>query len=160
MNNTESLVSSSSAEIKQFILTKIERLTLVFPASLVAKILLVDRSQILSLPFYDPIIVGCTYQTGEIVPLVATDRLLGMQQRIMGEVLTVVCLGKSAGDLAGVGLINDRALGSQTQDRLPPRLVEISREDVPDNQKETTRLFSLSLLERELFQPQRWQSKK
>jgi chemotaxis signal transduction protein len=107
---------------ERFILTQLERLTLVFPGTLVAETLLVDRSQILPLPFYPPVVLGCIHHAGQLVPLVATDRLLGIAPGLMREQLAVVRLGNLAKQFAGVGLIVERFTGSKTSEQLPSAL--------------------------------------
>jgi hypothetical protein len=49
---------------QRFILTQVEQLTLVLPATWVTEIIRIDRSQILDLPFYDPLLVGIADRHG------------------------------------------------------------------------------------------------
>jgi chemotaxis signal transduction protein len=151
------LPTGSSPDTKRFILGKLEQLILVFPSALVAEILLIERSQILSLPFYNPTILGCIHQGGQIVPLIASHQLFGIQITLREEVLTVVRLGESAKNLAGVGLIVDRIMGSQTEEQLPPEVFGISQGEDSNNLSSTLRLFEPRLISSDLFRPQRWQ---
>jgi hypothetical protein len=106
----------------RFILTQVERLTLVFPATWVAEILRIDRAQILDLPFYDPLMVGIANYNGQITPLIAAARLLEIKNFSLPERLVVVRLNQAAGKLENVGLIVDRAIGSRMREELPPDL--------------------------------------
>jgi hypothetical protein len=63
-----SQVATQTVLADRFILTQVERFTLVFPAVWVAEILRLDRSQILDLPFYDPLMVGIINHNGRITP--------------------------------------------------------------------------------------------
>jgi chemotaxis signal transduction protein len=135
-------MSSSS----RFVLTKVAEVTLVFPAHLVAETLLVERVRILNLPFYSTAIAGCFHAGGKIVPLVSPAQFLGGQTNLIREVLTVVCLGESAGHLAGVGVLVDQLLGS----RMGEQLLSPS---VPEQ------LFDLTLFPKEIFEPQRLRAK-
>jgi chemotaxis signal transduction protein len=78
---------------QRFILTQLGEMTLVFPSHLVAETLLVERTQILSLPFYDPLVLGCVHSGGQIVPLVDMHLLIGIRMSLVREVLTIVRLG-------------------------------------------------------------------
>jgi CheW-like domain len=149
----------SAIATERFLLAQIEQLTLIVSSGLVAEILLIERSRILPLPFYNPVILGCLHHAGKIVPLVATDRQLSIRRTSSTqEILTVVRLSESAEHLAGVGLIVDKVLGSQSGDRLP---AEIFDSDVyfPATESDAPmKLFSPQLLNSEIFVPQRWRS--
>jgi chemotaxis signal transduction protein len=106
----------------RFILTQVERRTLVFPATWVAEILRIDRSQILDLPFYDSLLVGIANYNGLMTPLIAAARLLDLEQFTVPERVMVVRLNQAAGQLENVGIIVDRAIGSSTHDELPSDL--------------------------------------
>ncbi len=106
----------------RFILTQIEDYTLVFPATWVAEILRIDRSQILDLPFYDSLLVGIANYNGLMTPLLAAARLLELEQFSLPARLMVVRLNEAAGQLENVGIIVDRAIGSTTRAELPSNL--------------------------------------
>lgn len=133
------------------ILTKLGHLTLVFPSALVAETFLIERSQILTLPFYDPVILGCIHHTGQIVPLICGHRFLGIKGGPTRESLTIVRLSDAAADLAGIGLAVDTLLGRQLRDQLPPELFEPGQ--LPTA---TIVLFRPEILGTQLWQPQRW----
>ena len=108
--------------VDRFILTQVERQTLVFPATWVAEIMRIDRSQILDLPFYDSLLVGIANYNGLMTPLIAAARLLELEQFVVPERVMVVRLNQAAGQLENVGIIVDRAIGSSTRDQLPDNL--------------------------------------
>jgi chemotaxis signal transduction protein len=134
----------------RFILTGVERLTLVFPAVWVTEILRIERSQILDLPFYNPLLVGIVNHGGLVTPLIAAARLLDLSSLTLPERLLVVRLGRSAGNLANVGIIVDRAIGSSNRNELPPSLFE------PGSNDTQMRLISPEAISPDLWQPQRW----
>jgi chemotaxis signal transduction protein len=143
---------------QRFILTRVEQLTIVFPSSAVADISIIERSQILILPFYDPRICGILHRSGQIMPLVSLRQFLGIPTELMAERLTVVRLNPVMGDLAGVGLIVDTTLGTSSTNELPPDL--FSAETLAGSAKSDSkmRLFQPEMLGDRLWQPLRWQA--
>jgi hypothetical protein len=133
----------------RFISTQVDRFTLVFPAVWVAEILRIDRSQILDLPFYDQLLTGIVHHNGQIIPLVAAARLLKAERFALGERLVVVKLNESAGKLANIGIIVDRAIGSNTRQELSPDLFTTSITTTE------TILMRPDLIPPDLWQPQR-----
>jgi chemotaxis signal transduction protein len=133
----------------RFILTQVERLTLVFPATWVAEILRIDRSQILNLPFYDPLLVGVANYNGQLTPLIAAARLLEIEHFSLPERSMVVRLDRAAEGLENVGLIVDRAIGMSTHAELPPDLFTADRAG-------TMVLMRSQLVPTSLWQPQSW----
>lgn len=105
-----------------FILAKLEHLTLVFPSALVAETFLIERSQILTLPFYDPAVLGCIHHSGKIVPLLAVYQFFQIKAGSTRESLTVIRLNGKAGDSAGIGLAVDTIVGRELREQLPPQL--------------------------------------
>jgi chemotaxis signal transduction protein len=133
----------------RFILTQVERHTLVFPATWVAEILRIDRSQILGLPFYNSLLVGIANYNGQMTPLIAAARLLELEQSTAPERVMVVRLNQAAGQLEHVGIIVDRAIGSSPRTELPLELFTT-------NQCEAMVLMRSSLVPTKLWQPQYW----
>ncbi len=133
----------------RFILTQVERQTLVFPATWVAEILRVDRSQILNLPFYDSLLVGIANYNGQMTPLIAAARLLELEQFIVPEQVIVVRLNRAAGQLENVGIIVDRVVGNITRPELPADLFTTSR-------SESMVMMHSVLVPTGLWQPQYW----
>jgi CheW-like domain len=146
---TSLAVGAPSALENRFILTQVERLTLVFPATWVAEILRIDRSQILNLPFYNPLLVGIANYNGQITPLIAAARLLEIEHFSLPERLMVIRLDRAAEGLENVGLIVDRAIGMSTRAELPPDLFTAERSG-------TMVMMRSSLVPSSLWQPQSW----
>jgi chemotaxis signal transduction protein len=135
----------------RFISTQVERFTLVFPAVWVAEILRLDRSQILDLPFYDPLLLGIVNHNAQITPLIAAARLLEtIEPFSLKEKLMVVRLNQSAGSLANIGVVVDRSIGSYTRQELTPELFE------PNQIDSNILLMRPELIPSNLWQPQRW----
>jgi hypothetical protein len=135
----------------RYILTQVERLTLVFPAVWVAEIIRLDRSQILDLPFYDPLLLGVVNHNAQITPLIAAARLLDTTEPFnLKDRLMVIRLNESAGKLANIGVVVDRAIGSSTRQELPPDLFESS------TIRTETILMRPELIPTNFWQPQRW----
>jgi chemotaxis signal transduction protein len=135
----------------RYILTQVERLTLVFPAVWVAEIIRLDRSQILDLPFYDPLLIGIINHDARITPLIAAARLMETSEAFsLKERLMVVRLNETAGKLANIGIVVDRAIGGSTRQELPPELFD------PSQITTETVLMCPELIPSNLWQPQRW----
>jgi chemotaxis signal transduction protein len=143
---------------QRFILAGIGQLKIVFPSSVVADISIIERSQILRLPFYDPRIWGIIHRSGQIMPLVSLRQFFGIPTELMAERLTIMRLNPVMGDLAGVGLIVDTTLGTSSINELPPDL--FSSETLAESPRSDSkmRLFQPEILGDRLWQPQRWQA--
>jgi chemotaxis signal transduction protein len=128
LNSEPSLIALPSLQ-NRYILAQVGQQQIAFPSQWVAEILLVERSQILSLPFYDPTLLGLIYHQGQIVPLISAYILLseGLDQeqrlRAMQETLTIVHLGQAAEQLAGVGLVVEEVVSNTTTQPLSTQRV-------------------------------------
>lgn len=103
----------------RYIVIKAGQETITLPDLLVAEIMIVERTSILSLPFYKPAIIGVIHHQAEIVPLLLLRSLLGEPRTLLAESLTLIKLSEVANDLsdqhlAGIGVIVDRVIGSLT----------------------------------------------
>jgi chemotaxis signal transduction protein len=139
---------------ERFISTQVEQKNLVFPAEWVREILRLQRSQILDLPFYDPMLVGITHHNGNVLPLISGHRLLKMSQFALREMSTVVRLNDRAGNLANIGVVVDRAIGSSQRSDLPPTLFDRLGTSISD--LDTILLDPDLLPSQQLWQPQKW----
>lgn len=125
---------------RRYILTQVGTQKIGFPSQWVAEIILVERSQILNLPFYDTRLLGVVHHQGNIIPLVTLQSTNRASQRPrIQETLTAIHLTQSVGTLSGVGLIVDRVIGS------------ISHEQLSANEQTVTDASALPI---EVFQPE------
>jgi chemotaxis signal transduction protein len=151
-------VSVSPSE--RYILTQVGTQQLVFPSHWVAEILLVERSQILSLPFYAPMLLGVVHHHGRIIPLVAIWQVLEDATAPTRETLSVVQLNSAATGLAGVGIVVDRASDNRSREQLPADLFDSTASlENPESAPERPpfmQLFHPKLLGDNLWHPQRW----
>jgi chemotaxis signal transduction protein len=116
-------VETSSFSLKSFqgryILTQVGHQKIGFPSQWVAEIILIERSQILNLPFYDSRLLGVVHHQGSIIPLVTFPVGNPVSQRARNqEMLTAIRLSPLLNELAGVGLIVDQVIGSISQEEL------------------------------------------
>jgi chemotaxis signal transduction protein len=155
--STEGLPAEFKQPEERFILTEVGEAAMVFPAALIGEIILIERSQILPLPFYQPPLTGVIRQGGQIMPLLSMRSLLGLSTSLTSEMLTVIRLGQLAGEQAGVGLIVDKVVGDRTRRQLPSELISTPLPLDSDRSTTKIRLFQLALLDEHLWQPQRWQ---
>jgi chemotaxis signal transduction protein len=139
----------------RYILTQVGNQQIAFPSQWVVEIMLIERSQILNLPFYDSRLLGVVHHQSSIIPLVIlqsphpsdTKRLI-QRQRIQ-ETLTAIRLSQAVSTLSGVGLIVDRVIGSIAQEQLSLNVQKATESSNPQI---------------EVFQPERipqsiWQSR-
>jgi hypothetical protein len=147
---------SQPPQLTRYILTRLEDITLVFPSTLVAQISILERSQILALPFYNLAMLGIIHHRGQIMPLISLRQVMGFPLGLSVETLTAVRLGAAAGDLADIGLIVDMTLGMRTSDQLPPDLLSADRLPNLTNSEPKMRLFQPEILASHLWQSRRW----
>lgn len=148
---TPTSITTQISLADRFILTGVERFTLVFPAVWVAEVWRFDRVQVLDLPFYDSLLVGIVHHKAQITPIVAAARLLKTPEPFrLTDRLMVVKLNAAAGKLANVGVVVDRAIGGSTRRELPPELFASSKSSLE------MVLMRPELVPSSLWQPQRW----
>lgn len=132
---------------ERFILGRIEQLTYVFPSTLVAEVLLVERSHILALPFYDPAVLGIIHHTGQILPLISMRQIVKIAASPLSvESMTVIRLSQTAEEIAGIGLVIDRVVGSVNAEQLSESGSQM-------------KLFQIEDIRKQIWQLQRWRSK-
>lgn len=124
-----------------YFLTQVGSRRLAFPATEIAEVILVDRSQVLSLPFYQPGLLGVVHIQGQLVPLVTLQVLLEGASGVTREVFNAVQLNASS-QLAGVALVIDQLVGNCTADQLA--------------QDSTIEPFNPEIVPADLWQPRRW----
>jgi len=133
--------------VRRLVLVTLGEQTLAFADTLVAEILLVERSYILPLPFYGAPVLGVINHQGGGIPLVSLRRALGDSEAILPEKLTVVRLTELApAGLAGMGVVVDRLVGSVAREEWSQfsTATYVPAESV------------LAQLVPSLWQPQRW----
>lgn len=149
--------ASQTEQPQNFILARLEQLTLVFSSTIIASIVIVERSQILTLPFYDPALLGIIHHSGQILPLISLRQVMNLTASQATERLTVVRLSDAAEDLADIGLVVDSTLGMRSSDQLPPDLFTTNQ--LPDlTPQPKMQLFQPSILASHLWLPRKWQS--
>ncbi len=116
----------------------------VFPDAFVSSIIVVDRSSIMAVPFYDRAIAGLIHHQGTVVPLVVLRRVFGEPSTMLSETFPVVHLSAQAGGLEGVGVVVDQVLSSIPAGQYVPSSDHISLDTL------------MAKLPLELWQPQRW----
>jgi hypothetical protein len=136
----------------RFLLAQVQTVTLVIPALWVVEIFRVERSQILALPFYSPLLMGITHHGGRVLPLLSGHTLLNAPSASLRENTMVVKLGDAAGSLAQVGIVIDRPLGSQTRAEIP----SVVFADVSQSPNDSIVLLRPEWFSADLWQPQCW----
>jgi hypothetical protein len=143
---------------QKFILAKLDHYTYVFPSNSVLEILLLDRSKLLQLPYYNPALLGVVEHQSQVVPIVSMGRTVGNIPDSSGEILTVVRLKQNLGSLGGVGLVFDKTLGSCLAKDLPNDLLGELQGIAPTATDTDSyyRLFKSELIPDRLWQPIPW----
>jgi hypothetical protein len=136
----------------RFLLAQVQTLTLVIPALWVVEIFRVERSQILALPFYSPLLIGITHHGGRVLPLLSSSTLLNAPSTSLRENTMVVKLGDAAGSLAQVGIVIDRPLGSQTRAEIPSTVFA----DAAQSPNDSIVLLRPERVSADLWQPLCW----
>jgi len=140
---------NAATTYNRFILTGIggsKEQVVVFPDAFVSSIIVVDRSSVMAVPFYDRAIAGLIHHQGAVIPLVILRRVFGELSAMLSETFSVVHLSALAGGLEGVGVVVDRVLSS-----VPAGQYTAS----PDHLSVEALMAQLPL---QLWQPQRWHS--
>jgi chemotaxis signal transduction protein len=136
----------------RFLLAQVQSFTLVIPALWVVEIFRVERSQILALPFYSPLLIGITHHGGRVLPLLSSSSLLNAPSTSLRENTMVVKLGDAAGSLAQVGIVIDRPLGSQSRTEIPSAVFA----DAPQSPNDSIVLLRPERVSADLWQPLCW----
>ncbi len=135
----------------RYVLVELGSLGLVCPDIFVAEIMIIDRSELLPIPFFDPSILGLIHQQGAIVPLVSLKRVLLGSKILIPEKITVVRLSEEIEEIAGAGLVVDRVTSSISSDQYQQLISSKS------DRSEYMRLESLlPYLGETVWNPQRW----
>ncbi len=140
---------NATSTYNRYILTGIggsREQVVVFPDAFVSSIIVVDRSSVMAVPFYDRVIAGLIHHQGAVIPLVILRRVFGELSAMLSETFSVVHLSALAGGLEGVGVVVDRVLSS-----VPAGQYIAS----PDHLSVEALMAQLPL---QLWQPQRWHS--
>jgi chemotaxis signal transduction protein len=159
MQRETELTTSPSLQ-DRYILTQAGDQQFAFPSVYVAEILLIERSQILALPFYDATILGVVHNHGRIVPLVEIQRLFKKTAGLMRETVNVVQLSQEMGHLAGIGIVIDQILDNRSRGQLPDEVLGVAASDlsgvVSSPAQGAIQLFRPELLSDRLWTPQSW----
>lgn len=134
----------------RYVLAGLGNLNLIFPDVFVAEVMIVDRAELLSTPFFDPSVLGLVHQQGLIVPLISLKQILFGIKVLVPEKITVVRLSQELEAIAGSGLVVDRVISSISSDQY----LQMSEKS---DQSEYMRLEGLwSYLGNNIWEPQRW----
>ncbi|MBE9181889.1 chemotaxis protein CheW [Oculatella sp. LEGE 06141] len=132
------LLSATTSWQERYLLTKVGQQQIAFPSQWVAEIIRVERSQVLSLPFYTSTILGVFHHRGEIVPLFSYQASLTnnvdpvFRPLVTKEILQVIRLNQSVKSLSGVGLVVEQVVGNISAEELLTAQPTIRRFDVED----------------------------
>lgn len=137
--------TTDSTLTRRSILAQVNQDRIAFPSEWVGEILVLDRTQVLPLPFYDLALIGVVHHQGQILALVSLAQVLSPGLAAVQERLSLIRLHHRVPELAGVGVVVDRILGTHME------------EDAVDPDR-PVRSFQLEMLPSHLWQPIRWQA--
>ncbi len=115
------LDSNPQSELLQnrYIIAVIKEQKIAFLSQLVSETIAIERRKILTLPMYDRSLIGIVHDRGDIIPLIAWDSdVETIAKHLAKETLIAIRLSHLAGDLQGVGLLVDRAIGTLSQEQV------------------------------------------
>ncbi len=138
---TESMPSIRS----QAILTQVGQTELAFPSHWVDEVMILNRSQVYTLPFYPEALVGVLHHQGGIVPLMKVPEMLLNSDSVGNEVkqenFRAIRLNQEAGQFSGVGIVVESIKGTC---------------DLTALDSASLKIFDPEALSTESCQPQRW----
>ncbi len=146
--------SRTSTLRDRYILTQVSSWQLAVPATWVREIARIKRSQLLNLPFYNPLVWGVVHHNGQVLPLVSTYRLFTGTGTPLQETATVICLAAEANALANVGLVVDKAIGTVDHTAVADSITD-EYLTLPIPEGATLNLQSTWITD-SVWQPQRW----
>jgi chemotaxis signal transduction protein len=150
-----------------YLLTAVGTQALAFPAAWISEIWVVEPTQILTVPFYAPAVMGLVNHHGKVVPLMSAHEVLALRRpdsftdrRLDGEsgrsqsraygassgALSAVCLNSQIASLAGISLVVDRVLHSCARTQLQQAAVASHLQDSP------VQLFQTDFIPESLWQ--------
>jgi chemotaxis signal transduction protein len=136
--------AAGSALLNRYLLTQVADLTLVFAATTVAEIIRIEKSKVLTLPFYSAQVAGVVNHNGQLLPLISAHSLLQQVSGRNQDIWTAIRLQSEEGY---IGIVIDRAIGNTTKQQLPPALFT-------DRQVDSLVLMTSQLLPPKIWQPQ------
>jgi chemotaxis signal transduction protein len=149
MNMTASITKENIETEERYLVAVVGERKIAFLARWVQEILLVPRSQVLELPFYDPSLLGVVHHQGQIVPLVSGQNIfLQKIQPKSQATLSVVCLNQFGQNLTGVGVVVDRMVENLSSS-------EIAHNISTSESKSQFTEFQLRDIPQHIWQPQR-----
>ncbi len=132
----------------RYVLAGVGDICLACPDVFVVEILIVDRAELLPVPFFDSALLGLVHQQSEIIPLISLQRVLfgnKSDKILVPEKIIVVRLSEELEEIAGTGLVIDRVIGS------------VSAEEYATQSATQTRLEDIvPRFEKNLHEPFRW----
>jgi len=136
----------------RYVMAGLGNLNLVIPDLFVAEIMIVERSELLPIPFFDLSILGLVHHQGLIVPLVSLKQALLKDRVLVPERITVVRISDEIEAIAGAGLVVDRVISSISAEQMEA----VSSKS---NEFEYMRIESLlPYLGQAVWAPRRWHS--
>lgn len=109
MNLTAPITRENVEAEKRYLVAVVGEQKIAFLADWVQEILLISRSQVLDLPFYDSSLLGVVHLQNQIVPLVSGQKIfLNKITQKSQATLTAVRLNQLGQHLTGVGVVVDR----------------------------------------------------
>lgn len=118
----DTITNITTQYIKQkdrYLIALVKEQKIAFSATLVREILLLGRSQVLQLPFYDRSLIGVVHHQNQIIPLVSGRSIfLEETNKFSQTTFTTVRLNELGQQLTGVGVVVDRMVESISRSEL------------------------------------------
>jgi chemotaxis signal transduction protein len=145
-SGAEALGNTASIR-SQYLLTQVEHQKIAIASLWIEDVFILDRDQILPIPFYGTPLLGLTHHQGQVVPLLATQFLLAdsSQKALMRDQMRVIRLNATTGSLMGIGLVVEQILGYVS----PEQLQEF---------RSTILTLQLEAIPPQIWHPDRWRT--
>jgi chemotaxis signal transduction protein len=120
-SGAEALGNTASIR-SQYLLTQVESQKIAIASRWIEDVFILERDQILPMPFYGTHLLGLTHHQNQVVPLLATQFLVTesgqKSQSLMRDQMRVIRLNEVTGSLMGIGLVVDQILGYVSPEQL------------------------------------------
>ena len=137
--NSETQTASKISQ-NRYIIAGVREEKIAILSQLVSETIAIEKRKILTLPMYDRSLYGIVHDRGDIIPLIVYNCLAETSvANLDRETLIAIRLSHLAGDLQGVGLLVDRAIGTLSQEQIEASEEQIKIWEIKNISQETWR---------------------
>lgn len=137
--NLETQTASNISQ-NRYVIAVVREEKIAILSQLVSETIAIEKRKILTLPMYDRALYGIVHDRGNLIPLIVYNSLAeNSVANLDRETLIAIRLSHLAGDLQGVGLLVDRAIGTLSQEQIEASKEQIKIWEIKNISQETWR---------------------